>query len=80
MTEIQNSKPVYDFEVFKGSFIDTDKTEMTAVRIANVLVIEYCDLRFICNLVLVIWDLYSLVLVICYLPHFMYFLRTNFLT
>ncbi len=24
---------------------------------ANVLVIEYCDLRFICNLVLVIWDL-----------------------
>jgi len=23
----------------------------------NVLVIEYCDLRFICILVLVIWDL-----------------------
>jgi hypothetical protein len=46
MTEIQNSKPLYDFEVFKGPFIDTDKTEMTAVRIANVLVIEYCDLRF----------------------------------
>ena len=29
---------------------------MTTLLIADVLVIEYCNLLFICNLVLVIWD------------------------
>jgi hypothetical protein len=42
MTEIQNSKLFYDLEKGKAK---------------SVLVIGYWNLRFICNLVLGIWDL-----------------------
>ena len=51
MTEIQNPKREYDLE------------ERTFQFTKPVLVIEYCNLRFICDLVLGIWNFSGLMLV-----------------
>jgi len=53
MTEIRNSKPSYDLE---ERIFQTGKNKNTR-NSKHVLVFEYCDLRFVCNLVLVIWNL-----------------------
>jgi hypothetical protein len=51
MTEIQNSKPFYDPEEI--TLYDILRI-VAQTLISNVLVIEYWNLRFICNLELVI--------------------------
>ena len=57
--------------LFRGSVVFGSRLQrdsrfpITSIVIVNVLVIDYCNLRFICNLVLVIWNLISLVLPIC---------------
>jgi len=58
MTKIQKSKPVYDLEERFFHQYWKDQNSRNDKFLTYVLVIWYLNLRFICNLVLGIWNLF----------------------
>jgi hypothetical protein len=62
MTQFQNSKRSFTSLTQVDHIRNTNVfAKSRNIILENVLVIEYCNLKFVCNLVLEIWDFYRLI-------------------